>query len=129
MKIRTGFVSNSSSSSFVAFLPEEDFKTIQDSLSILDAAVVSSVGINRQKFLDKECISFGYTSGNYSTLEYIDDDVILEHAAKIAEERGESLPEDFTEEISEGKWDSLYTCRDKINSLPKGKVFTHSEDF
>jgi len=129
MKIRTGFVSNSSSSSFVAFLPEKDFNDIRNSLSILDAAVVSTVGIKRQQFLGSDCVSFGFVSGNYSTLEYTSDSEIMKYAEEIANERGETLPNDFATEISEGKWNSLYTVRDMIKSLPEDKLFTHWEDF
>ena len=129
MKIRSGFVSNSSSSSFVAFLPEEDFNKIHDSLSVLDAAVVSAVGVSRMQFLGNDCVSFGYVSGNYSTLEYMDESEILEHADRIAQARGESLPEDFASEVSESKWNSLYACREKIKELPDDRCFIHWEDF
>jgi hypothetical protein len=129
MKIRSGFVSNSSSSSFVALLSAKDFEAIKDSLSILDAAVVSAVGVEQKQFLGNDCVSFGYISGNYSTLENMGNDEIMDHAQKIANERGESLPDDFEERISDESYESLRTCRDKIQSLSNDKRFIHHEDF
>ena len=129
MKIRNGFVSNSSSSSFVALLSAKDFKTIEDSLDILDAAVVCAVGVEQKHFLGNDCVSFGYVSGNYSTLEYTSDNEIMEHARRIATERGEELQDDIEERISEEKWDSLSTCKSKILSLSIDKYFIHSEEF
>jgi hypothetical protein len=40
MKIRTGFVSNSSSSSFVIFLKEKDYEEVYNELSPLEKELV-----------------------------------------------------------------------------------------
>ena len=61
MKIRNGFVSNSSSSSFVVFMKKDYFKEFYDSLEDYEQEVVNHVKSNDNKKLDDD--SFVILSG------------------------------------------------------------------
>ncbi len=127
MKIRTGFVSNSSSSSFVALFPADKFEEMKAELSPVELATVEEVGFDKKTFNGIECVVFGYTSGNYSTVEYLDRKSISARAAEIAKERGVELSED--EDSEEVICEATYSLQTLIRKLPKDTVFTHSEDF
>ena len=69
MKIRQGFVSNSSSSSFVIFVEKKDYDKIVAELSVLEKDILSAVSPEKIKAFGKNLMKIGYMSGNYSTLE------------------------------------------------------------
>jgi hypothetical protein len=50
MKIRTGFVSNSSSSSFVIFLKEKDYEEVYNELSPLEKELVDYLEPQNKKW-------------------------------------------------------------------------------
>jgi hypothetical protein len=130
VKVRTGFVSNSSSSSFVALFPAEEYKKIRKELSPTTIGVVETIGLEETKFMGIDCLKFGYISGNYSTLEYIDKNEIKEKAEKVIEDRKDEYSDDFEETYQEDRiWDATYEFENKLDNLSPEKIFTHSEDF
>jgi hypothetical protein len=64
MKVRTGFVSNSSSSSYVIFVKKADFDTVmseKDLLNYISPENIQAFGM--------DLVKIGYVSGNYSSFE------------------------------------------------------------
>jgi hypothetical protein len=85
MKVRQGFVSNSSSSSFMICLRKEDYKEVFNSLSKLEQELVKHLHpIDKKVFgLDLKIISG--TSGNYDSFEdfVIDIDLTDEEEERL----------------------------------------------
>ena len=67
-KIRTGFVSNSSSSSFVMFVKKEDYDRIYETLSNLEKDIIDFVTRDTSG-LGLQLKRVGFVGGNYSTFE------------------------------------------------------------
>jgi hypothetical protein len=72
MKIRQGFVSNSSSSNFVIVTDKENHQYTLRSLPEFVRAVVDSLEGKKVKFLGKDCFVFSVVEGDYSTFENVD---------------------------------------------------------
>jgi hypothetical protein len=69
MKIRKGFVSNSSSSSFVIFVKKSDFDKIQATLSGLEKDILSFIEPKNIKAFDMDTIKISYLTGNDDSFE------------------------------------------------------------
>lgn len=120
MKIRTGFVSNSSSSSFVALMSKEKYDELISKMDDpLHRAVVEELS-SETTFMGKECVKYSYMSGNYSYLEYMSEADIFERAAELAEEMGvdfcaedrklwEASPWSHKGDLVDGNDDSVFT--------------------
>ena len=83
MKIRQGFVSNSSSSSFVIIMTAEQHKEWLDKLNPYEKQVVDELGHDGQKFNGSDVIILSGVTGNYSfyedmSLEPIEEDKDLD---------------------------------------------------
>lgn len=77
MKIRTGFVSNSSSSSFVIMLTKEESDNIRNELSDAEKLVFDYMSDNsaKEKF---GLVSFvGYSNDDYSIYQELSDNIEL----------------------------------------------------
>ena len=96
MKIRNGFVSNSSSSSFTVVMTPEQEKTWKEQLNVYEKQVVEhDEGVERDEKVfngQKVVVYSGYT-GNYDCFDGMSLDLI---------------PED--EELSEEELDEKYDC-------------------
>ena len=64
MKIRMGFVSNSSSSSFVIFVKKSDFDKIQAMLSGLEKDILAFIEPKNVKAFDMDLVKIDYFTGN-----------------------------------------------------------------
>ena len=69
MKIRNGFVSNSSSSSFVVIAPKEDVDIVLKSMKEYEQAVINFVK-TETNFLNTKINIFSGMTGNYDSWEY-----------------------------------------------------------
>jgi hypothetical protein len=72
MKIRNGFVSNSSSSSFVIIIPKEVADKVKETLTPYEKVVVDHIGSTEKKFGSTDIVVHQWQSGNYSSFEYFD---------------------------------------------------------
>lgn len=126
MKTRNGFVSNSSSSSFIALVPKDEWSNIIATLNPIEMIFVEKL-TDDISFCGIDCVEYGYVNGNYDTFEFID----WEEEQKVAEQisislGASSLSIDDLQNIA-------YNVRDKIDSmldkLSSNKIYTHSEDF
>lgn len=107
MKVRTGFVSNSSSSSFVVVFSKENYEAALSQLDLYEQEYVKElVGSTPDKFLGHEVFSYG-------GLSVMDQDYEAEpYPAKPAD-------------ISQEDWDKMadehetYDMRDKFRELLK----------
>lgn len=110
MKIREGFVSNSSSSSFILLMDAEKVDSIKDQLkplelAMLEFATTKSKAFGREVYLHTRSNTHGWSDWE----EYSDNlEVIIDNARDIAKARGvtELLDEEADRAI-EG-WDEDY---------------------
>jgi hypothetical protein len=80
MKIRTGFVSNSSSSSFTIVMTEKQEKEWLDNLNVYEKQLIdeSYLGCEYQTLDDQKVAVYGGSTGNYSFYEEFTPDNIEE---------------------------------------------------
>jgi hypothetical protein len=75
MKIRVGFVTNSSSTSYTVIIEKEYFNEIINKFSPFTQAVCKALADSEpHKFLGKDVIVLTWGSGNNDTIEYLDVD-------------------------------------------------------
>ena len=112
MKNRNGFVSNSSTSSFVIIVAEEDFEDILSSFTeeeyyrkiVRELFTDDTVARNPAK-------TFSYMSGNYNSLEY--------------EELSEELTNEIEEKelnVDEEKFEAVYRFKNSVQDHEFGFV-------
>ena len=70
MKVRSGFVSNSSTSSFIIMTTKDNYDKTLDAMHPYVRAVVEALGPDFKTFMKKEVVVLGLSEGNVSTLEY-----------------------------------------------------------
>ena len=69
MKTRSGFVSNSSSSSFIYILSASKYEKLLTELDVYQKAVLEKLGVQRTKILDRDAVVVSGIMGNYSSFE------------------------------------------------------------
>lgn len=74
MKIRSGFVSNSSSSSFILILEEKNFDTEYNNASRLEKALLDFISHEKIKAFGKDLVQISFGCGNASPFENADID-------------------------------------------------------
>jgi hypothetical protein len=92
MKIRTGFVSNSSSSSFVAVLAKDDFNKLLETLTPVAKTVISYLQIENKKLNNTEMIVYSAIEGNASfdpLFERVDKIEFLNKVLALADNNSE----------------------------------------
>jgi hypothetical protein len=116
MKIRQGFVSNSSSSSFFAVIFKDDYKSLMEKMNELEVLIFSTMVSEPQKFGDKEVILFSHISGEASYWE--PPKGAREIAKKILKEMGEPTDNDYADELI---GETYYYITKHIDGLPEHK--------
>jgi len=71
VKVRSGFVSNSSSSSFVLIAKKEDFDKVFAEADKYTQRVIKELGYEIRKFAGTEVVVIAGMDGNYSSFEYM----------------------------------------------------------
>ena len=110
MKMRMGFVSNSSSSSYIVLLTKEKFDGILETLTDFQKKVINLLAVPAHCF-GQDMVLTEWTSGNYDTFEGIDTEKLFE---------GSDEDDD---------WDVLHEARDKFYDFAvNAGGFTHEID-
>jgi len=129
MKIRTGFVSNSSSSSFVAVVDKEAYEQMKSTLGPMALAVLEELGVGQTKAFGRDCVIYEVMHGNHSWTDWVDRDKIGKNATKIAATQDKSLAH-----MGDDEWQNLYEAEEEISNklrdlAEQGLGFTHETDF
>jgi len=89
MKVRLGFVSNSSSSSFLALIPKKVFESICNNLTPFEEALVRQLVIEYDiVFCSIPCCLYECRHGNHTFLDWINSEEVIKDAKVIAKSRG-----------------------------------------
>ena len=132
MKIRSGFVSNSSSSSFVALIPKAEWADIMmKNRSIIAQAVAGQLTSNVQ-FCGMDLIEFSFIEGNHDTFDGSYES-LAEDATRLAEEQNTIIPDEDLEEdtFQELVHDARSELQEAIEDLGKrgDRVYITEEEF
>jgi len=119
MKIRQGFVSNSSSSSFI-LSSKEDVPTIEIKIPVNKLSCY--IKINTKEELQKEFLK------NYTDIEYImkDKKCNFEKAIKINNKYIESLYNDSLNEINDGKIIYMFEASNEYSDPYSNLIYEYS---
>jgi hypothetical protein len=117
-------VSNSSTSSYVLLVSQEAFEIMKSEMDPMELAVAESL-LETSSFMGHKCLCAQWSTGNYSTFEYMDTSPIFERAKEIAKERGEEFDEESTELWDGMDFDDVFRKNEKY----KDHVFFTSEEF
>ena len=113
MKIRNGFISNSSSSSFVAVITKSAFDKTLEQVHPYVKAVIEAIEKEEGIFTGIDVVTIGIMNiHGDSTIDNIEIDYDLEK---------NPLPED----MDNSPYEALDTF---LASIPEGQIITHSED-
>lgn len=123
MKIRTGFVSNSSSSSFCLFASKEAFTKALQSCSDVEKRIISEF-TEQKKFMGKEIWKYSYLSGNYG--DYYTDRVREIAESYLEENPNAEIDQDYLMDFAFGNFEN------KLKQIADGMhegILTDSQEF
>jgi hypothetical protein len=121
MKIRNGFVSNSSSSSFIIIIPSENFKEITSKMESIEAKIIEDIASN-EKVIGVDAKVVKYVAGNDCSLT--PHDLTYELQLELEKELGGIIEDDpyiFYEAID----DAIYKYGEIVKKHEKG--YYHEE--
>jgi len=136
MKIRTGFVSNSSSSSFVLIVTKDEYDRVCSQEDPIVRAILEAV-MKSTNVLGNECMLYDDCSSEY-WFEDVDQDTIVNRAIEIAnggritsDPDAPHDPDELKEFLKEIVYDGMgeYTIRDTFKSVPGDKKWSHGMDW
>jgi len=122
MKMRIGFVSNSSSSSFVMITKKEHFEEVLASMDAFEQAVIKIYGKKESKFngIDIITIASFSTAGGTGPLDYDEPDY----------EYPEGMTDEQQDEFGERKYEALDTLADEIKKkFGEESIITDTQDW
>lgn len=131
MKVRNGFVSNSSSSSFVLIVTKEAFNEAISKESPLGQAILSHV-MEKATIFGRDCMTYGDCSSDYHW-DDLPKEKILEKAKEIA--NGGPLLNDGKEYSDDDYLDIIndnvnsYSVKSYFKNVPKDQKWSYSMDW
>lgn len=90
MKIRSGFVSNSSSSSFIIIIKKEDYKSLLNKISAFEKEMIQFLNPTTHKKFGLELVSLSMVTGNDDSFESYEpnEDLMTQEELDFVEEDG-----------------------------------------
>ena len=134
MKTRSGFVSNSSSSSFILFASKEAFDAALADCSELEKKIAAHfIEKDTKQFLGRDVCSYSYCSGNCGDYAYelVRDEVNnwLSTSSKDSGKEAHYVIDDAIDDAIDFAFGGFTSkLREKANTLNEN-VLTHREDF
>ena len=128
MKVRTGFVSNSSSSSFVAVIEKQAFDTAMEETHPYFKKVIETVGFEVKPFVGTKVVLLSTFEGmgGDGTLDYID----INYSGKRPPiSKDNECFEDYMDDCEEGEEPESTpqsAFDDFLAEIPSDKIVTHS---
>ena len=128
MKLRQGFVSNSSSSSFVLIATKEAWEKGLENLTDFEKDILEQLeeDISEKKVLGKDCIVFWkYNNAGWSSTEELSPNMELfeEHCQIRHPEITEKEKEELIEYCSDEVYQALYKLEELVKELNKEDEF------
>lgn len=131
MKIRMNFVSNSSSSSFICWVKQEAFNSLE--LNPIEKALSEATFIARtREVFGSQCKVISWGEGDISIWDsYLPEEIITDKNKEAIEQfiRDKGYNPEDSDDIFDYVYDAQYTLRKKIEKLPKDTYLMHDEDF
>lgn len=111
MKIRTGFVSNSSSSSFIVLVEEDKYNKFVETLDQYQKQVLEYIEPCKTSVFNIDAIEITGSSGNYSSFEDCSLDISDEDQQLIDDEEFDKIQEKYGYNIDDGAGECFHSIK------------------